>query len=232
MVDTEFYSGKKEGICPGQRPPQEELAKMDVDGPQIQETIRDLVARHVAVTSTLAIFESFAPNRPPLSQEMRLRSSLMPDAWASFVTTRAIIAQSAAESPSPGTAARLLKMEMQFEHDFVKQGGTLMAGCDPTGYGGVLPGFGDQRNLELLVEAGFTPEEAIHIATENGAHWLGEDGHLGTIAAGKDADLVVVTGNPAKNIADVEKIDIVFKDGVGYDPEKLIASVRGLMGLR
>jgi imidazolonepropionase-like amidohydrolase len=123
-------------------------------------------------------------------------------------------------------------MEMQFERDFVRQGGVLMAGCDPTGYGGVLPGFGDQRNLELLVEAGFTPEEAIHVATENGAQWLGEDSKVGTIAVGMVADLVVVDGNPAKNIADVEKVDTVFKDGVGYDPQKLIASVRGLVGLR
>jgi imidazolonepropionase-like amidohydrolase len=121
---------------------------------------------------------------------------------------------------------------MQFERDFVKQGGLLMAGCDPTGYGGVLPGFGDQRNLELLVEAGFTPEEAIHIATENGAKWLGEDAHIGTIAVGKDADFVVVNGNPAATIGDAEKVELVFKNGVGYDPQKLIASVRGLMGIR
>jgi imidazolonepropionase-like amidohydrolase len=96
----------------------------------------------------------------------------------------------------------------------------------------VLPGFGDQRNLELLVEAGFTPEEAIHIATENGAVWLGEQEHLGTIAPGKAADIVVVNGNPSKDIHDVEKVEIVFKDGVGYSPQKLVESVRGLMGIR
>lgn len=232
VVDTEFYSGKKEGVCPGQHPPQVELAKMDVEGPQIQGTIRDLIAHHVALTSTLAIFESFAPNRPPMSQEMRVRESLLPEAWGSFVTTRASIATRAAEAPSEVISARLLQMEMQFERDFAKQGGLLMAGCDPTGYGGVLPGFGDQRNLELLVEAGFTPEQAIQIATENGAKWLGQEAHVGTIAPGKDADLVLVDGNPAKTIADVEKVDTVFKDGVGYDPQKLIASVRGLVGLR
>ncbi len=227
-VDTEFYSGKKVGVCPGQHPPQAELAKMDVEGSEIQGTIKDLIAHHVAITSTLAIFESFVPNRPPMSEEMRVRTSLIPDAWGSYATTRASIA----EHESDATWVKLLKMEMQFEHDFVKQGGLLMAGCDPTGYGGVLPGFGDQRNLELLVEAGFTPEEAIHIATENGAHWLGEDSHLGTIAVGKAADLVVVDGNPAAHIADVEKVDTVFKDGVGYDPQKLVESVRGLVGLR
>jgi len=232
VVDTEFYSGKKEGVCPGQHPPQVDLAKMDVEGPQIQGTIHDLIAHHVALTSTLAIFESFAPNRPPMSQEMRVRESLLPDAWGSFVTTRASIATRAAEAPSEVISARLLQMEMQFERDFAKQGGLLMAGCDPTGYGGVLPGFGDQRNLELLVEAGFTPEQTIQIATENGAKWLGQEAHVGTIAPGKDADLVLVDGNPAKNIADVEKVDTVFKGGVGYDPQKLIASVRGLVGLR
>jgi imidazolonepropionase-like amidohydrolase len=232
VVDTEFYSQKKTGVCPGQHPPQAELAKMDVEGPEIQWTIKDLIAHHVAITSTLAIFESFAPNRPPLSEEMRVRTSLLPDAWGSYTTTRAAIAERAQTEPSETISGRLLKMEEQFEHDFVKEGGLLMAGCDPTGYGGVLTGFGDQRNLELLVEAGFSPEEAIHIATQNGAAWLGEDAHLGTIAVGKAADLVVVDGNPAKNIADVEKVETVFKDGIGYDPQKLIASVRGLVGLR
>jgi imidazolonepropionase-like amidohydrolase len=227
-VDTEFYSGKKPGVCPGQQPPQLELAKMNVEGPEIQGTIKDLVAHHVAVTSTLAIFESFVANRPPMDEEMRVRESLLPLAWGDYVTTRAEIATS--EKPSVWPA--LFKQEMQFERDFVKQGGLLMAGCDPTGYGGVLPGFGDQRNLELLVEAGFTPEEAIHIATENGAKWLGEEAKIGTIAVGKAADLVVVNGNPAQKISDVEKVEIVFKDGVGYDPQKLIASVRGLAGIR
>jgi imidazolonepropionase-like amidohydrolase len=227
-VDTEFYSKKQEGVCPGQRPPQEELAKMDVEGSRIQGTIRDLIAHHVAITSTLAIFESFVPNRPPMNEEMRARTALLPEAWGSYATTRAGIAEHADSTVWP----RLLSMEMQFERDFVKQGGVLMAGCDPTGYGGVLPGFGDQRNLELLVEAGFTPEEAIHIATENGARWLGQAGRFGTIAPARAADLVVVDGNPAEHIADVEKVEIVFKDGVGYDPQKLLDSVRGLMGLR
>ncbi len=227
-VDTEFDPAKKEGVCPPVGPTREAMAKMDVEGPEIQGTIKDLIAHHVAVTSTLAVFETFAPNLPPMSEAMRVRDSLMPDAWGSYMTTRAAIAEHANTSVWP----RLFKMEMQFEYDFAKQGGLLMAGCDPTGYGGVVPGFCDQRELELLVEAGFTPEEAIHIATENGAKWLGEDQRFGTVTVGKDADLVVVDGNPAKDIADVEKVDIVFKDGVGYDPEKLRESVRGLVGLR
>jgi imidazolonepropionase-like amidohydrolase len=227
-VDTEFYADKKPGVCPGQNPPQVALAKMDVEGPEIQGTIHDLIAHHVAVTSTLAIFESFVANRPPMDEEMRVRESLLPQAWGDYVTGRVRI--TGAEKPSPWPV--LLKQEMQFERDFVKQGGLLMAGCDPTGYGGVLPGFGDQRNIELLVEAGFTPEEAIHIATENGAKWLGEEAHIGTVAAGKAADLVVVDGDLAKNVRDIEKVEMVLKDGVGYSPQKLIGSVRGLVGIR
>ena len=96
----------------------------------------------------------------------------------------------------------------------------------------MIAGFGDQREVELLVEAGFTPVEAIRIATSNGAEFLGEAAKIGSLAAGKQADFVVIDGDPSGNIKDIEKMDIVFKDGVGYDSAKLIESVRGLVGLR
>jgi hypothetical protein len=128
--------------------------------------------------------------------------------------------------------AGAFKKEVEFEREFVKAGGILLAGEDPTGIGGVLAGFGDQRELELLVEAGFTPLEAIHIATYNGAQYLGDAERVGTIAAGKQADLVVVKGDPSQKIEDIENVETVFKDGVGYDSAKLIDSVRGVAGDR
>ena len=131
---------------------------------------------------------------------------------------------------SPWPAA--FKKEMEFEHAFAQAGGLLLAGLDPTGMGGVIAGFGDQREVELLVEAGFTALEAIHIATANGAQFLGESDRIGTIASGKQADLVVIKGDPSKNIADIENVETVFKDGVGYDSAKLIESVRGVVGSR
>jgi hypothetical protein len=121
---------------------------------------------------------------------------------------------------------------MQFEREFVAAGGLLMAGCDPTGYGAILPGFGDQRNLELLVEAGFTPVQAIQIYAQNGAKYLGREDRIGTIAVGKQADLVVVAGDPTKNISAVEHVTIVFKHGIGYDPVKLVNSTHGMVGIR
>ena len=138
--------------------------------------------------------------------------------------------RTAERADNPGSA--LLKKEMDFERAFVAAGGLLLAGADPTGYGGVLAGFADQRQMELLVEAGFTPIEAIHIATENGARFLGQTDRIGTLAPGKQADLVLIHGDPSKSIADIEKVEIVFKEGVGYDSAKLIESVRGTVGLR
>src|SRR4026209_306927 len=126
----------------------------------------------------------------------------------------------------------LFRKGMEFERAFVKAGGLLIAGLDPTGNGGIVAGFGDHRQGELLVETGFTPIEAIQIASLNGAKFLGEDARIGSIAPGKQADLMIVRGNPAANIADIEKVEIVFKDGVGYDSEKLIQSVQGLVGIR
>lgn len=123
-----------------------------------------------------------------------------------------------------------LKKEMEFERAFVAAGGTLLSGSDSTGAGDTLAGLGDQRCIELLVDAGFTPVEALRIATRNGAEFLGEGARLGTLAVGKQADLVVVRGDPAKKITDLENVELVFKDGLGFDPAKLLDSVRGKVG--
>jgi hypothetical protein len=124
----------------------------------------------------------------------------------------------------------LLQKEMKFEREFVAAGGLLMAGCDPTGDGHTLAGLGDQRNIELLAEAGFTPIEAIHIATENGAEFLGESNRIGTIAPGKQADLVLLSGDLAKDITTIERPELVFKAGVAYDSNAIYQSLRGKVG--
>jgi len=224
MVDTEFDPGKTPDVCPSQQLTAATLAKLDVEGSEIQETIHDLVRYHVAITSTLPIFETFVASRPPLSQ--RVLDAMLPQARIDYLTRRARVADGK-DSPWPV----IFKKEMQFERDFVKAGGLLLAGNDPTGYGGVLAGFGDLRGVELLVEAGFTPGEAIQIATSNGAKFLGESDRIGNVAAGKDADLVVIQGDPSTKISDVQNVTLVFKDGVGYDSAKMIDSVRGTMGL-
>ena len=176
------------------------------------------------MTSTLAVFDAMAPHRPPL--DPRFLEVLTPQGALTYMAARARAADA-----TDSETLKQVKQEEQFEYDFVKAGGRLMSGVDPTGNGGAMAGFGDLRNLELLVEAEFTPVEAIKIATLNGAQWLGIDDQVGTVAVGKRADLVVVEGNPIARISDVRNVKIVFKDGTGYDPEKLIRSVAGSVGL-
>jgi hypothetical protein len=166
----------------------------------------------------------------------RVLDALSPDARSAFLANKVrasdakALKQRYGSETSPWPAA--FRKEMDFEYAFTKAGGLLLAGLDPTGMGGVIAGFGDQREVELLVEAGFTPLEAIHIATENGAQFLGDSARIGTIAPGKQADLVVIKGDPSTRIEDIENVETVFKDGVGYDSAKLIESVRGVVGSR
>jgi imidazolonepropionase-like amidohydrolase len=230
-VDAEFVPGKAADTCPPDKEVTASLAKLAIDGPEVQQTIRELVQHHVAVTSTLAILETFDARRAPIDE--RALRALLPQARTDYLTARTRLSLlESTTSPAAGRSARMeIQKEMAFERAFVKAGGLLLAGSDPTGYGGVLPGFGNQRQVELLVKAGFTPVEAIRIATANGAEWLGESNRIGTLAPGKQADLVVVRGNPAVAISDIRHVRTVFKDGVGYDSAKLINSVRGVVGL-
>jgi imidazolonepropionase-like amidohydrolase len=224
LVDTEFHPGKQTDQCPPQGVTRAEMGRLDIASPPLRDMIADLVKHRVAITSTLSVFEAFDGSRPPL--EPRFLDVASPEATVSYLSSRA-----RARGGEDSASIAQMHKELEFELAFVKAGGLLVFGCDPTGNGGAMAGFGDQRNLELLVEGGFTPLQAIQIATLNGAKLLGELDHFGTIAAGKAADLVVIDGNPAARIADIRKIKLVFKDGAGYDPAKLVDSVRGAVGM-
>lgn len=234
FVDTEFTAGKKLDECPGNGDDLEGMAKRDANAGPMHEAIEYLVQHHVAVTSTLPVFEMFVPGRPTI--EPRVLDALAPEAESAVLNNKVRASDEGAIRKRYGTDASpwpaAFKKEEEFEYAFAKAGGLLLAGLDPTGMGGVIAGFGDQREVELLVDSGFTPVEAIHIATYNGAQYLGELDRIGTIAAGKQADLVVVKGDPSKKIDDIENVETVFKDGVGYDSAKLLESVRGSVGLR
>lgn len=225
VVDTELFPGKKPDQCPAGPAVLADLARRDVHDPEIQRTIRTLVERKVAVTSTLPVFELLVAGRPTL--EPRVLASMTADARIAYLTARS---KRTDDKASPWPA--LLKLEMDFERDFFRAGGTLLVGPDPTGIGGVVAGYGDQRGVELLVEAGLTPLEAIRVATSNGATFLGQADTFGTLAPGQRADVVVVNGDPSRTIAEIEKVELVFKDGIGFDPAKLAEPTRGLVGLR
>ena len=198
---------------------------LDVESADVQATFRDMIDHKVALTSTLVVYELFVANRPPLEQ--RVLDAMSSDARTEYLTSRARIAES-----NGGIPLEIFKTGMKYERAFAKAGGLLGSGVDPTGNGGALFGFGNQRNLELLVEAGFTPIEAIQIGSSNGAKALGIFDQTGSVTVGKVADLVLVTGNPAARIADIKNVEIVFREGLGFDSAKMIAAVRGQVGAR
>jgi imidazolonepropionase-like amidohydrolase len=215
---TDFVPGKTPDECPARGPND---GNPPIDSPGVQNLIKYLVSRKVAIGSTLPVFEAGVAGRLP--ETPRFWDSLSPLAQADYRLARARGNQAGAAS---------LRRSMDFEVAFVKAGGTLIAGLDPSGNAGTIAGYGDQREVQLLVEAGFTPLEAIHIMTENGARFLGEGARVGTLTVGKRADITVVKGDPSRTIADVENVEIVFKDGKGYDHRKLIDSVKGMVGSR
>ena len=224
FTNTEYDENKKPDECPpGFR---DSLRNLDIDSEPVKATIDHMVENEVAMTSTLAVYELSVPDRPPL--EGRTMTALAPGARDEYLARREEIKKQAGDS----VMADLFPRAQAFEYAFFKAGGLLAAGVDPTGNGGALPGFGDQRNYELLLEAEFTPAETVQIMTLNGARVLSIDDDLGSVEVGKIADLIVIEGDPATRPADIRNVVIVFKDGVGYDSKKLIDSVDGLVGLK
>ncbi len=225
FVNTELDPGKQPDKC-SDSTGNATLLAMTPDSPEAAALIKLLVDHHVALTSTLPVFEQRVPGHSPLNP--RAMAVLTVEAREAYLYARNLTNQAPRERYAD--TIKEYQNDLALERKFVAAGGLLLAGPDPTGNGGVIPGFGDQREVELLVEAGFTPTEAVRIATLNGATYLGLADRIGTVAAGKNADLVVVKGDPSKTIADIENVEIVFKDGVGYDAPKLLESVKGRYG--
>jgi enamidase len=222
FVATDFVSGKRPDLCPGQNEGMTALAAIDSSTPAFRSLVRELVQRHVAVTSTLTVFETFTPGQP-LPPGIDVLDPILEQQFRQNYDR--------AQRNTQSIYAKLFAAERAMELAFVHAGGLLVAGTDPTGGGGVIPGYSDQRQVELLVGSGFTPLEAIRICTLNGATYLGRAGRVGSLAAGKQADLVVLDGDPSADVSAMRKVELVFKQGVGYDPRKLIASVAGRVGL-
>ncbi|MCB0720123.1 MAG: amidohydrolase family protein [Bacteroidetes bacterium] len=227
FTNTDYYEGKEKSVCPPDF--RSKLIDVDLDGPEVKATFDDMISNGVPMTSTLAVYEMFVPGRPPLDE--RVLAAMSDEVKADFLERRAQVAKQRDNPDYPFTEA-LFDKALAYEYKFYKAGGLLASGVDPTGYGGALPGYGDQRNYELLREAGFTPEECVQILSLNGARVLGIDDELGSIAVGKKADLVVLRGDLRANDQNIQKVQWVFKDGVGFSAQKLIDAVRGEVGVR
>ncbi|HVT39593.1 MAG TPA: amidohydrolase family protein [Gemmatimonadaceae bacterium] len=222
VTASDFAKEKKHDECPADQ--MSSVLAMDIESEASRALRREMVRRGVPVTSTLAVYEMgrFGGD----STESRMLTALTPDAREDLLQF-----QSHTTSESRAFVASMLKKEMQFERAFVSDGGLLVAGADAVGKG-VVFGYADQRNLELLVEAGFSPMEAVKIATLNGARVLGMDKEIGSIEIGKRADLVVVAGDPSTRMADIRKVETVFLRGIGYSAARMMAAAHGQVGAR
>ena len=222
FANSEYDPNKRPDECPpGFRGG---YADLDVNGPEVQATFRDMIDNDVAMTSTLVVYEISVSGRPPIDE--RVYDVLAPEI-ADEVRAIAIERRAGRGAIEPAVFAKA----MEYERAFVEAGGLLAAGVDPTGYGAAPPGFGDQRNYELLLEAGFTAPEVVQIMSLNGARVLGIDSDVGSVQAGKVADLVVIDAD-LEAVGNLHDTSIVFRHGVGWDSPKLIESIRGIVGVR
>ena len=225
FVASDFVKDKKPDECPGKGAVTHSLAQIDPDAPDVKSLIQLLVDKHVALTSTLTVFETFAAGHPKASQGVL--DLMIPEVRKQYEDTWASV-QKKADPDWVAAYPKLARLEKQF----VEAGGMLLDGTDPTGYGGVVPGYAGKREIELLVkDGGFSVEQAIEISTRNGAKFLGRDKDIGTLAVGKRADVVVIDGDPMKDIMTIEKMPLVFKNGVGYDTAKIFAAMKETVGL-
>ncbi len=225
LTASDFDPARTPDICTPANIAPVRVGTADPAGPVAQETIRKMVERNVSMTSTLVIYELFVAGRA--QPDARTLEAMSPEVRDAYLAVRHQI-----DSTGRGAfTLAAIKNAMTFERAFVAAGGLLAAGVDPTGLGGALPGFGDQRNYELFIEAGFTPAQAVQIMSANGAKILGVYDSLGSVEPGKLADLVVLAGDLTADPGVIRNVTTVFKDGIGYDSARLIAAVKGRVGI-
>ncbi len=214
-ASTDFVPNKKENACPLYAAP---IAS--ADSPKVKDLIRFLVDKKVILTSTLAVIYNMTTLDTTIRPEVK--EAMSPDTRNMFLNV-----YNKMRNPS-GNKAMLEEMKM--EKMFSDAGGLLTVGTDPTGSGATLAGYGSQQSIELLTKAGFSPIEAIRIATYNGAKAIGMEDKTGSIEVGKAADLVVIDGDISRQIENIRKIIWVFKHGVGFNAQKIFNSVKGEVG--
>ena len=223
-VASDFVGDKVPDLCPPRDIPEKALLALAPDAPEMKALIDTLVRRKVAVTSTLAVFAAGVLDGYPAPDDL-----LMLNHESQTSALRWLARYRGAPERRDFWLA-VLRAEMRFERAFVAAGGTLMVGTDPTGWGGTVPGPGNHAALRLLVEAGFTPLEVLRFATLNGARYQGIDDRVGSLAEGKQADLILVDGKPDEDLRHLSRIDLVFRNGIAYDSKKIVESLKGKVG--
>lgn len=214
-----------------------------------------------AVRSAYASFEEMTPDMPEFERIVQLyldegvnynatmsaygySGGRDPDIFENFADEMSYLTPYARDLVEERLAAEPRRVSEQFERIYnVKQelvkrfydmgGGHLITmGTDHPSTGEFFSPFSVHRELALFVKSGIPEAAVLRFATRNAAEALRVDGDLGTIEAGKIADLVILGANPLEDIRNTRDVRMVFKDGVAYDPAELLASSKGKIGPR
>jgi enamidase len=222
---TDWVVDKEPDRCPSGQARARSYGTLDLESPAFLDLVDHLIERGVAITATPPVFERGSTGRP-LPPEAAL-DAILPD-----LRTRVVERYTRArDNPNPEAQAAFEKMQRALLV-FFRRGGNLVVGIDPTGGGDVVAGYGNQRAVQLLVEADFTVEEAVSISTLNGARYLEADDVIGSVEVSKRADLILMEGDLRSDLETLRRPVLVFKDGIGFDAPGLLGSVRGTVGLR
>lgn len=224
FASTDFVKNKKVNECPNGKDVHQSLVDLDIESDEVNSLIEFLVSKGVTLTSTLTVFETYTKGRPKAYDSAL--EVLIPQVRDQYESRWEKIA-----NQKKATWPVVFEKMMKLEKKFVDAGGKLMAGTDPTGYGGVIAGFSNQRVVELLVEAGFSIEKAIEISTLNAAKYLHREDIIGSIEQGKRADLVLIDGELTQDVSKIRNMPVVFKKGIGYNTEKIRATTKEVVGL-
>ncbi|WP_420386302.1 amidohydrolase family protein [Roseivirga sp.] len=216
---SDFRTNKTFGQCDGGR---EYIDELQINSEEVIALQQQMIDKGVFMTSTLSVFEASVAQRA--YADARALKAMSPYLKGLYEERRKAFDKEMKDE----TRLKRLKRMMAFEYQYFKMGGLLCSGVDAGRH--VLPGFGDQRNFELFLEAGFSTEEAIQVMTSNGARALNRN-DIGSISSGKRASFVILNGDLTANSKVIEKVETVFKNGLGFDPQIILNEMQGKFGL-
>jgi imidazolonepropionase-like amidohydrolase len=189
-------------------------ANLDLNSPAAQKAIVFLVQHGTVVDPTLALFEFFS------ASTARPAASIEPGVLKVAPELQAILTDVGPPSPQADISEKVFAKELAVVGALHKAGVPIVAGTDQT-----VPGHSLHREIELYVQAGFTPMEAIQAATIVPARVMGLDKEVGTVEAGKRADVIILDGNPLESIRNIRKVEFVITNGIMYNCAELWRSV-------